>query len=197
VFNSPSLALSRLFVGPRRQALVQPIVIVAGSALIALAARLSIPLPFSPVPITGQTLAVLLLAGLLGRRSAISVALYIAEGALGLPILAGNWGGLARLAGPTGGYLLGFALGAYVAGWLAERSRGRWLRLLGALLVGQALIYTCGLLWLSRFVPAERLLLAGLYPFLVGDAYKLAVALGLVLQMRSLAHRLAGDYEKG
>jgi biotin transport system substrate-specific component len=159
---------------------LQAILAAAGSVLVALSARLVIPLPFTPVPITAQTLAVLMLAGLLGRRGAASVALYLCAGALGLPIFAGSLGGLARLTGPTGGYLLGFVVAAYVAGWLAERSGGHWLRLLGALLAGQACIYACGLLWLSRFLPPAQLPLAGLYPFLPGDLFKLVAALVLV-----------------
>ncbi len=188
--KSQSLSLPGLYPGLQRL-LLRAILIVAGSVLMALSARLAIPLPFSPVPVTAQTLVVLALAGLLGRRSAASVLLYLCEGALGLPILAGNWGGLARLAGPTGGYLLGFVVAAYVAGRLIECSEGRWWRILLALLSGQAIIYTCGLLWLSRFVPAASLPLQGLYPFLVGDAYKLAAALFLTLQLRGGARRPA------
>lgn len=168
----------------RSHPLLRAGLVVIGGVLIALSARIVVPLPFTPVPVTAQTLAVLVLAGLLGRWGAASVALYLAAGASGLPVLAENWGGLARFAGPTGGYLLGFLLGAYVAGWLAERSRGRALPLLGALLSGQAIIYACGLLWLSRFVPGNTLLVAGLYPFLPGDAVKLALALAAIWPAR-------------
>ncbi len=164
----------------RWRALLQALVAVAGAGLIALSARVAVPVPFSPVPITAQTLAVLTLAGLLGRRSAASVALYLAGGALGLPVLATS----ARLTGPTGGYLVGFFAAAYLAGWLCERSAGRPLALALALLLGQALIYACGLAWLARFLPGERLLAAGLYPFLVGDAYKLAISLLVVAPAR-------------
>ncbi len=185
-----SANVTRLVAPARRRALLHAGLVAGGSALIALSARVAVPLPFSPVPITGQTLAVLALAGLLGRRSAASVALYLAAGIIGLPILAGNGGGLLCLAGPTGGYLLGFVVAAYLAGWLAEGSRGRLLPLLLALLAGEVALYACGLLWLSRFVPAGRLLLAGLYPFLVGDAYKLAAAVVLVRQMGASVRRL-------
>ncbi len=169
MLRSLSVPIVRL----RGRPLLQAILAIAGAALIALSERLAIALPFSPVPITGQTLAVLALAGSLGRRSVVSVLLY----------LLGS-GALVRLVGPTGGYLLGFVLAAYGAGWLAERSGGRWYALLGALLVGQAAIYACGLAGLSRFLPPERLLLAGVYPFLVGDAYKLAVATVIARQAR-------------
>jgi len=182
MLKSESLALSLL--QARRQGVLHAALAIVGGALIALSARLSIPLPFSPVPITLQTAVILTLAGLLGRRSVWSVGVYLVAGALGLPVLAGNWGGLARFAGPTGGYLLGFALAAYVAGWLSEHSADQPLRLLLALLSGQALIYICGLAWLSHFVPTNRLLLAGLYPFLPGDACKLAMSFLLVAPAR-------------
>ena len=170
----------------RGRALARALSVVAGAGLIALSARLAIPLPFSPVPVTGQTLAVLALAGLMGRRSAASVGLYLFGAALGLPLLAGQFGGLARLLGPTGGYLAGFVVGAYVAGWLAEGSTGRPGRLALALVSGQALIYGCGLLGLSRFVAADRLLLAGLYPFLVGDACKLVLSYAIACSARAV-----------
>ncbi len=157
----------------RGRLLLQAALAVAGALFIAVSERLAIPLPFSPVPITGQTFAVLALAGLAGRRSVASVLLY----------LAGS-GAFVRLAGPTGGYLLGFVLAAYGGGWLAERSGERWYALLGALLVGQVAIYACGLLGLSRFLPLGRLLVAGLYPFLAGDAYKLAAAALIAQQAR-------------
>jgi biotin transport system substrate-specific component len=190
VSKSTSLVLPQRSLGRLSHVLLQALLVGAGSALIALSARVAVPLPFSPVPMTGQTLAVLLVAGLLGRRSALSVGLYLCGGALGLPVFAADWGGFARLTGPTGGYLWGFILAAYVAGWLAERGRGSWWRLLAALLAGQALIYGCGLLWLRRFVPAGGLLVAGFYPFLVGDGLKLVAALVLVAAGRRIALRL-------
>ena len=100
--------------------------ILAGSALIALSAQVAFPLPFSPVPVTGQTFGVLLVASLLGRaRGTAAVLAYLAEGAAGLPVFAGAAAGPAKLIGPTGGYLTGFVLGAYVCGWLAERGWDR------------------------------------------------------------------------
>ena len=182
--ESLSIVLPRLWADLRRQAILRVALTAAGSLLIALSAQWAIPVPFSPVPITGQTLVILALAGLLGRWSVLSVLLYLGEGALGLPVLAGNWGGLARFAGPTGGYLLGFVLAAYVAGWLVERAGDRPLHTLFALLTGQSLIYACGVLWLSHFVPADRLFLAGIYPFLAGDACKLALSFLLVMPLR-------------
>lgn len=155
------------------------VLVVAGSLLIAGAAQVAVPLPFSPVPVTGQTFAVLLVGAAYGARlGASSVALYLAEGAMGLPVFApGGPLGPARLAGPTGGYLLGFVAAAYVVGALAERGWDRSLvRAAMAMLAGEVAIYALGLVSLARFVPADRLLIAGLYPFIPGDLVKVVLA---------------------
>ena len=100
--------------------------VAAGSVLVALSAQVAVALPFSPVPVTGQTLAVLVVGMLLGpRRGALSLILYATEGAAGLPVFAGGSYGLSRLAGPTAGYLLGFIVAAWAVGWLAERDWDR------------------------------------------------------------------------
>lgn len=152
--------------------------IVGGSAFVALAARISVPLPFTPVPITGQTLAVLLVGAALGsRQGALSLLLYLLEGAAGLPVFAGGASGLSRLSGPTGGYLLGFVAAAYVTGWLAEHRWDRRFRSnLLAMLIGNIVIYLFGLPWLARFVGIEKVLPLGLYPFIPGDLIKLIIA---------------------
>jgi len=178
---SPSNAQIATVVQPRAvpRSLARFAILLTGSVLLALSAQVALPVPFSPVPITLQTLTVLALGALLGRQAAASVLLYLAGAGLGLPILASGYGGLNRLAGPTGGYLAGFVAAAYVVGALshpASMGRAAWLRRLGLFLLGEVVLYACGLLWLARFVPAERLLMAGLYPFLIGDAYKLAGA---------------------
>jgi len=162
----------------------QVLLLVGFSWLVAAAARVSIPLPWSEVPVTGQTFAVLLTGAALGsRRGALSLLLYLAQGAAGLPVFAfvarygGYGGGIARLLGPTGGYLAGFVVAAFVVGWLAERGWDR--RLLTAALamaVGNAIVYLFGLPWLARFVPADRLLISGLIPFIPGDLTKLILA---------------------
>lgn len=152
---------------------------VGGTLLLALSAQVAVPLPFSPVPVTGQTFAVLLIGAALGARlGAATVLLYLAEGVAGLPVFTpGATVGFARLAGPTGGYLAGFVVAAFVVGLLAERG---WDRRVGtaalAMLAGEAVIYAIALPSLARFVPAERLLDAGLWPFVAGDLYKLALA---------------------
>ncbi|MBU1320302.1 MAG: biotin transporter BioY [candidate division Zixibacteria bacterium] len=138
----------------------------------------SFQLPWSPVPFTGQTFGILLIAIALGRlRGAGVVLAYLGEGAMGLPIFAGGNAGMGVLLGPTGGYLIGFLVAAFVVGWLADIGFSRKYHLsLLAMLAGMIVIYVCGLAWLALFVPADRLLAAGLYPFLPGAAIKLGLA---------------------
>jgi biotin transport system substrate-specific component len=154
----------------------EALLVGAGVALLALAAHLRILLPFTVVPITGQTFAVLLLGAAYGwRRGGVTVALYLAAGLAGLPVFA-DVAGLA-----TAGYLVGFLLAAVVVGWLAERGWDRHsVTALAALLAGEVVIYACGLPWLARFVGWQHVIAAGLLPFLPGDALKL-VAAALVL----------------
>ncbi|GAB4474174.1 MAG: biotin transporter BioY [Anaerolineales bacterium] len=152
--------------------------ILIGSWLIALAAQIAVSLPFSPVPISGQTFAVLFVGALLGRRlAALTVTAYLTQGLLGLPVFAGGTSGLSRLVGPTGGYLLGFWLAAFCVGYLAERG---WTLSVGktllAMISGNVLIYLCGVSYLSLFLGFERAIMAGLYPFLVGDVIKILLA---------------------
>jgi biotin transport system substrate-specific component len=156
--------------------------IVMGSLLIAASAQIAIRLPFSPVPVTGQTMTVLLVGALLGsRRGLLCVLLYIAEGTLGMPVFAGGGMGLARLMGPTGGYLVGMAAAAFLTGWLAEAG---WFRRpatsILALLAGSLVIYGCGLAWLAHFVGSGQVLAAGLLPFIPGDLLKLAAVAAIL-----------------
>jgi biotin transport system substrate-specific component len=153
------------------------VLVLAGSAIIALAAQVRLPLPFSPVPVTGQTFAVLLVAASLGRLGVASVLMYLAEGAFGFPVFAGGAAGLAYMAGPTGGYLVGFVLAAVIVGAAAEREWDR--RLVTSLLVmllGEVAIYACGVAWLARFPLPVPLLQAGLFPFIPGDLFKMILA---------------------
>jgi len=152
--------------------------VLGGSLFIALCARIAVWLPFSPVPVTGQTLAVLLVGAALGsRRGPLSVMAYLAEGALGGPVFAGGAAGAAYLAGPTGGYLFGFVAAAFVIGRLAERGWDRRAPTTVLMMcAGLAIIYACGLARLAGFVGLDRALSLGLVPFLAGDAVKLACA---------------------
>jgi biotin transport system substrate-specific component len=156
--------------------------IAAGSLLIALSAQVAIPLPFSPVPVTGQTFGVLFVASALGRaRGTAAVLAYLAEGAAGLPVFAGLAAGPAKLLGPTGGYLLGFVPGAWLCGALAERGWDRTpLRTTTSMILGNIAIFAFGLPWLARFVGASSVWALGFWPFLPGDIAKIGLAAALL-----------------
>jgi biotin transport system substrate-specific component len=158
------------------------LLIVGGSLVVAALAQVRIRLPFTPIPITGQTFAVLLVGATLGfRKGAASLLLYLLQGLLGLPVFAGGASGLAYLLGPTGGYLVGFVVAAALVGLLAARGMDRRIpTALLAFLAGELVIYLFGVAWLSIFLGFQRAILAGLIPFMIGDAIKLAAA-GLVL----------------
>jgi biotin transport system substrate-specific component len=160
---------------------VNAAIILGASWGIALSAQISISLPFSPVPITGQTLVVLLVGLILGRtRGTAAIAAYLAQGAAGLPLFAGGKSGLATLVGPTGGYLFGFLAAAYIVGMLSELKFKRSIfQAASTLILGNIIIYVFGLFWLARFVGESQVLQLGLYPFLVGDLLK--ILLGIVL----------------
>lgn len=150
------------------------------SVLIAASAHVSVP--FWPVPMTLQTLAVMTIAGLFGARLGVAAMLAVlAEGALGLPVFAGGTG-IAVLAGPTAGYLAGMVAAAAIVG----AARGPWQRA-GAIVVATAVIYGTGVAWLSGFVGLDRAIAAGVVPFLAGDAAKgaLAWAIAAVVRRRS------------
>lgn len=151
--------------------------IVAGSLLVALFAQIEIPL--QPVPITGQTFAVLLVGALMGaRRGGAALSLYLIEGISGLPFFSGGASGSAYLFGATGGYLIGFVAAAYAIGAMAERGLERNFRTsLIPFLVGTAIIYICGIAWLALVLGSlQQAVIFGLLPFLVGDALKLIAA---------------------
>ena len=150
--------------------------IITGSLVIAALAQLTVPL--WPVPVSGQTLGILLAGALLGaRRGTATVALYIAEGAAGLPFFAGGRAGIAVLAGPTAGYLIGFIAAVWIIGTLADRGAMRKPAPAAAtMLAATGMIYLLGCSWLSRFVGTEHLLAVGVYPFVVGDLLKVIVA---------------------
>jgi len=162
-----------------RAGLLWDAVLVVGFACLT-AALAQISFWVGPVPITGQTFAVLLTGALLGsRRGALSQLSYLAIGATGIPywFALGGPPGIARLVGPTGGYLIGFVAVAFFVGWLAERGWDRrvWTAV-PAMLAGETVLYVFGLLWLVHFVTVDKVLQVGLYPFVVGDLIKVAAA---------------------
>lgn len=151
----------------------------AFALLTALLAQLAVHLPFTPVPLTGQTIAVLLSGALLGsRRGFASQLLYLAAGVAGAPVFAGGASGLGYLLGPTGGYLLSFPLAAALLGALVERGASRSAPLMAAsLALADLLIIVCGAGWLHLFqaVPLRQAWVLGFYPFLASDLLKLAL----------------------
>ena len=161
-------------------AVTKAALVVFGSLLLAVSAQFKIPL--YPVPVTGQTLVVLLIGMTYGPRlGGVTIAAYLFEGALGLPVFAGGAAGAAVLMGPTAGYLFGFLLAAIAMGYLAERGMGRTVvSTIAAMVIGNCVIYLCGALWLANFIGFGQAIAAGVLPFLYGDALKLIVAAGLM-----------------
>lgn len=173
-----SMTLTAVLI-PETGLLRDVVLIVVFSLINAAAAQVSIPLPFTPVPVTGQTFAVLLTGALLGSRlGASSLLLYLAEGAAGLPVFALGRSGLATLLGPTGGYLIAFPVAAFVVGWLAERGWDRQILATAlAMAVGNVVIYAGGVSWLTRFAGGlAQTVQLGMLPFLIGDFVKLVLA---------------------
>ncbi len=163
----------------------------AGSLFIALLAQVSIPLPFTPVPITGQTLGVLLVGAAYGPAlGGATLGLYLLWGAIGLPVFAPNEDGshatglkALALAAPTAGYLWGFVGSSALVGWLSRRGWDRSFRSsIGAMFLGEVVVYAAGIPWLMRAVDLdlETALALGLYPFVIGDTLKLLAAAGLL-----------------
>jgi biotin transport system substrate-specific component len=155
------------------------ILILLGALFVAALAQIEIPLPFTPVPITGQTFGVLLVGAALGsKRGAASLIAYLALGTIGLPFFAGGAHGLNILIGATGGYLIGFVIAAYVVGLLAEGGLERNVRTsLLPFLIGTVIIYVCGVAGLAIVLGSlGKAIAAGLLPFLIGDSIKLIAA---------------------
>jgi biotin transport system substrate-specific component len=187
---------------------------VGGSLLLAGLAQIAIHLPFTPVPITGQTLGVLLIGAAYGPGLGMStIALYLAWAIVGLPFFAPEADGSHRTglevlawAGTTGGYLWGFVLASGLVGWLSRRGWDRSLRSsISAMLLGSIVIYAVGLPWLHHALPAivgqpvswQATFEAGLYPFLIGDTVKLLLAAGLLPLAWRAFRRLRPPDEEG
>lgn len=166
----------------RSQAIAKQVAIVIGASLfIAACARVSVPLPFTPVYLTLANFAVLAVGITLGaKRGFAAAALYLAQGAAGLPFFAMG-GGLMHLAGPTGGYLLAYPAVAFVAGAIAARKQDSFSMKLLASLVAEVLLFACGISWLIAVwhVPVAQAIAFGLYPFIFGEIAKMMGAAGL------------------
>jgi len=157
------------------------------AALIAVGAYLSIPI--GPVPIVLANMFVLLAGLLLGGAWGLAgVGVYLLAGALGLPVFAGGAGGLGRLIGPTGGYLIGYLPAVWVVGIISEKTGRRPLFDVAAMICGAALIYLCGVTWLKILtgMTLSKTLMVGLYPFLPGDALKIAAAVPIARALRPI-----------
>jgi biotin transport system substrate-specific component len=169
--------------GARQVALV-----VGGSLLVALCARITIPLPFTPVPLTVQNFGVLLVGLLLGsRRGFAALALYLAEGAMGMPVFSPvGPGGIAQLFGATGGFLLAYPLVAWVAGYVMERGRKSFARAVMGGLLGELVLFTGGLTWLAVLTHSmAQAFRWGLYWFLFAEVIKVMIAAGIAERWHS------------
>lgn len=169
------------------------VLVVAGAALVTILAQLVIPL--QPVPITGQTLGVLLVGSTLGAvRGSLSMVLYAVLGLVGLPVFSDGSHGAGVVFGATGGYIVGFILSAALVGWLSEREWDRKiLKALATFAAGSLAVFAVGLPWLSitLHLDVAQTLAAGFYPFLIGGLVKAVIAAGLLPLAWFGADRLA------
>jgi biotin transport system substrate-specific component len=168
----------------------QVALVVGASLFVAVCAHITIPLPFTPVPLTVQNFGVLLVGLMLGsRRGFAALALYLAEGAMGLPVFSPiGPAGLAHLLGPTGGFLLAYPLVAWVAGYLMEHGRKSFARATIAGLLGEVILFTSGLAWLAVLTHSvAQAFRWGLYWFLFAEVIKIMMAAGIAArwQLRS------------
>lgn len=170
----------RLAVLPRPGLLADTLLVVGGAGFVAACAQISIHLGFTPVPITGQTFAALLVGASFGSvRGTASLLLYLSAGVAGAPIYAEQTHGWDVFVGSSGGYLVGFVVAAALVGWLAERGWDRRLSSsVSAMLTGNVVIYVFGLVWLHHYLQVNwpKTLEYGLYPFVPGDVIKLYLA---------------------
>jgi biotin transport system substrate-specific component len=184
---APSTLMSLLW--PSRTALRAGVLVVLGSALLALSAKVQVP--FYPVPMTMQTLVVLVIGAAYGwRLGAATVAFYLFQGLMGLPVFAGPAAGPLYMAGPTGGFLIGFVAAAAVTGFMAERGWDRsLLRVVAMMAVGHAVLFAFGLGWLSTLMPLGKAWAVGVAPFAAATLLKTALAAALMQAAWSVASR--------
>jgi biotin transport system substrate-specific component len=166
---------------------IQGALVVSATFFIALCARVTVPLPFTPVPLTLQNFAVLLVGLVLGSAGGFAaLVLYLAEGMLGLPVFNPTGpGGLAQLLGPTGGYLMAYPMVAFISGWIFERGGKTFRRAALAALAGEAALFAGGLSWLALVVRGSWVQAAhfGLYPFVFAEVAKIMAAAGLATRL--------------
>jgi len=165
----------------------QTAIVICASAVIAVCARLTVPLPFTPVPLTLANFGVLLVGLSLGsRRGFAAAALYLSWGAMGLPVFASAGpGSFAQMLGPTGGYLLAYPVIAFLAGWIAEHGQPSFLRNLTAAVVAEVVLFAAGIGWLAVITHSWRqAAFFGLYPFLFAEVSKVMIAAAAALRLR-------------
>jgi biotin transport system substrate-specific component len=185
----PSALLTRIV---RGRAALDVLLVVAASAIIAIAAQIAIPMPGTLVPLTMQPLAVLLVGVTLGSsRGAAAAMLYLLEGFSGLPVFAQGHGGPIWLAGPTAGYLFSYPFAAFVAGWFSQRGWGSTtLRAVTGMLVALGVIYLGGWSWLAALAGARGAWLSGVQPFILADIVKVAIGAALLPQLQRLIAKI-------
>jgi len=166
----------------------QAAIVITASLLVALCARVTVPLPFTPVPLTMQNFGVLAVGLLLGsRRGFIALALYLVEGAFGLPVFSPSplGGGIAQILGPTGGFLMAYPLVAFVAGWIYERTSARFVWASVASVAAEVLLFAGGLSWLAVLTHSVSMAIRyGLYWFIFAEVIKVLMASAVASRWR-------------
>lgn len=189
VMTIPSIVIDRLV---RGRAAANMLLVVGASALIAIAAQVAIPLPFTPVPLTLQPLAVIFIGVVLGStRGAAAAALYLLEGISGLPVFAQGHGGALWLVGPTAGFLYSYPFAAWVAGFVSERGWGSSIvRAITGMLLALGVIYLGGWSWLTMLTDPRTAFAAGVAPFVLADIVKVAIGAALLPKAQELVSRI-------
>jgi len=190
VMTIPSVVIDRLV---RGRAAADMLLVLGASALIAIAAQVAIPLPFTPVPLTLQPLAVIFIGVALGStRGAAAAALYLLEGFSGLPVFAQGHGGPAWLLGATAGYLYSYPFAAWLAGFVSERGWGSTIvRSVTGMLAALAVIYIGGWSWLAALTDPRSAFAAGVAPFVVADIVKVAIGAALLPKVQRFVARVS------
>lgn len=185
----PSVVIERLV---RGRAAANMLLVIGASVLIAIAAQIAIPLPFTPVPLTLQPLAVIFVGVALGStRGAAAAALYLLEGASGLPVFAQGHGGALWLVGPTAGYLFSYPFAAFVAGFVSERGWGSSIvRSISGMLLALGVIYAGGWSWLAMLTDARSAFVAGVAPFVLADIVKVAIGAALLPKAQQIIAKI-------
>lgn len=189
------MSLSATQVAPRSRAFeiaTQIAVVISATLFVALCARIYIPLPGTPVPLTVQNLGVLLVGLALGsRRGFAALALYLIEGAMGMPVFSPHgFGGVAQILGPTGGYLIAYPFVAGLTGYIFERGKPAFARAALACLAGEVLLFTSGISWLYVYTHSlAKALSFGLYWFIFAEVLKIMFAAGAVRGWQALTTR--------